>query len=365
METAMAHNCPLCGAANMPMTLNIQNVQFLAERAAEATLDECITMARIAWNNFPSLKLEAGSKELITEILKALQEQVNATLSPINQLSQTIMPLVDKLGGLTSKLPEDIRKEFSETNKQLSEQLKAFKEATDKSSQPVQQEIKSLSTTLAELIHKPIAKGTVAERTFGESWQEAFTKDQVKLIGGPGQPDLLVTPYLTFNGVRQGKKISLERKTGSQRYTAEHVIKGIEHAKLHGAPYCIIVYDTPENLTEQLRPIHVEVEDGIVTAVADFVTGGWKTVRQTFEVLQSLIPSNTPTTPETIDVPAIQRTVEEMQKLTATIESLRKHNNCALKNCDKAREDIAELEQGIIDYQQRLKELLSKKSSKK
>jgi hypothetical protein len=366
MQSAILQNCPLCGTINPnPIDLSQQNLQFLTERAEDETLDECITMARLAWNNFPSLKLEAGSKVLIGEILKALQDQVNATLSPINQLSQNILPLTEKLGALTEGLPENIRKEFSETNRQLAEQMKVVKEATDKSSQPVQQEIKSLSAALAQLIHKPITKGTVAESTFAESWQEAFTKDQVKQIGGAGQPDLHVIPYLTFNGGREGKKISIERKTGSQKYTAEHVVRAIEHAKSHGASYCMVVYDGQENLTEQLKPIHIDLEDDLVIAVTDFMSGGWKTVRKAFEVFQAQAPSNVTSVSSSVDIAEIQKTVGEMQKLSSTIENLRKHNSCSIKNCDKVRDDINELEDGITQYQQKLKDLLSKKTNKK
>jgi hypothetical protein len=160
-------------------------------------------------------------------------------------------------------------------------------------------------------------------------------------------------------------KISVERKTGNQKYARDHVVQALEHARARGAPYCLVAYDTQENLTELQKPIYLDTEDGIVLAVADVSSGGWKTAREAFEVFQSLMPADNGSVSEEIDIAAIQRTVEEMQRINSIIENLRKHNNCTMKNSEKIRDDILQLEQGIASYQQRLKDLLSKRATKK
>src|SRR5208282_76468 len=165
---------------------------------------------------------------------------------------------------------------------------------------------------ISELTHKPILRGNLEEKTLGDSWQEFFPKDQVNWIGGAGQSDLVVIPHLSFNGISEGQKISIERKGGHQKYQANHVIEAVRHAKARGAPFCIVIYDTTENLIDLHKPMHLDTQEGIVIAITDFASGSWRTVRQTFEAIQSIVPVMDFSSSE-IDLSALESVIEQMQ----------------------------------------------------
>jgi uncharacterized coiled-coil DUF342 family protein len=130
---------------------------------------------------------------------------------------ENIHPLTEKLAELTQKLPDNIKAEFTDTNKELAEKLKAIEDATVKATEPVQKQIRDLTEAINELVNKPTSKGKAGEKILSERWQETFIKDKIELKGGPGQSDLIIVPYLSFNGGVYGEKIVVERKAGKQK----------------------------------------------------------------------------------------------------------------------------------------------------
>ncbi len=351
--------CPLCGNKTDIFDISDTNLRFLEERFKDKTIDEAITLARIAWNNFPRLRLAADSRAVIDELLRSIQEQVNRTMAPIDMIIKNINPLIQKLAELTQKLPEGVRKEFAETNMQLTEGLKAMQDVSSKVADPVQKQIKELTDTINQLINKPTSKGKVGEITLSQCWQETFIKDKVEIKGGAGQPDIIITPYLNFIGSRYGQKIIIERKAGKQMYNGDHLDKTIAHAKAEGARYAMLIYDSPSNLVSLEKPFYLTIDDEVIVAIGDIETGGWRTAREAFEIFQSLTLNNEDMTKE-FDIVKIERTVEEMQNINEQIELLRKHNNCAINNCEKVRDDIGKLEKIVTSYQQKLKDIISR-----
>jgi peptidoglycan hydrolase CwlO-like protein len=105
-------------------------------------------------------------------------------------------------------------------------------------------------------------------------------------------------------------------------------------------------------------PFYLTIQNDTVIAIADMETGGWKTARETFEVFQSVL-NNVTDIQNDVDIAKVQKTVEDMQRINGLIEKLRKHNNSAIQGCEKVREDITKLERTIIQYQQKLRGLLS------
>jgi hypothetical protein len=180
----------------------------------------------------------------------------------------------------------------------------------------------------------------------------------VELKGGPGASDLIVIPYLEFNGGMRGHKIVVERKSGKQKYHGNHLHEAIKHAKNEGSKYVMLVYDKQANLLESQKPIQLLTHDDIIVAISDMETGGWRTAREALEVFQSITGNITEMQGE-VDFAEIQRTLEEMQVINEQIEKLRIYNNRAINNCEKVRESIIKLENTVSKYQQRLKELLS------
>ncbi len=301
-------NCPLCGASIAACNVNDMNLRFLGARLAEGELDEAVTLAEIAWN---AMKIDVGDKLIIAELKRVI--------------------------------PDLVRQE------------------TDRSAEPVKSQLSSLRSTMEELVNKPNVKGALGEKALADSWQEFFPKDQVKWIGGAGQSDLVVIPHLSFNGVREGQKISIERKGGHQKYQANHVTEATRHAQARGANFCIVVYDTEENLIELHKPIHFDAEDGIVIAITDVASGGWRTARQTFEVIQS-IAAPIDLRSSQLDVSSLESVVQEMHDLNTEIETLRRYNNSSKNNCEKTEQTITKLETKIRNYQEELNDLLSASS---
>jgi hypothetical protein len=280
------------------------NLRFLNARLAEGKLDEAITLAETAWN---AIKVDVGDKLLITE--------------------------------LKSVIPDLVRRE------------------TDRSAEPVKNQLFTLTSKVEELIKKPNVRGALEEKALADSWQEFFPKDQVTWIGGAGQSDLVVIPYLSFNGVREGQKISIERKGGHQKYQANHVTEATRQAHARGANFCIVVYDTEENLIELHKPIHFDAQDGIVIAITDVASGGWRTARQTFEVIQS-VAARADLHSSEVDVSALGSVIQEMHDLNTEIDALRKYNNSTKNNCERIEQTITKLEGKVRNYQERLNELL-------
>jgi len=401
--------CPICGSKTNKYNISEANVRFLQERLIDITLDETITLARITWNLLPGAKIPSESKAAIDGLVRDVQEQVNATLAPINMILRNVTPLIERLENLIDKVPENIRSEFAQTNKELTEgfkeiqqiatktpleiinetihpiakrlddlaqklpdgvrkeftelniqlndKLKDIRELAQKMNVPVEKQLKELNDTLNKLINKPTTKGQLGQGVVAECWQERFVKDVVEVKGGPGASDLIVIPYLDFNGGIYGHKIVVERKAGKQKYHGKHLHEAIKHAKNEGSKYVMLVYDKQENLLETQRPIQVLTHNDIIVTVSDIDTGSWRTAREAFEVFQSINGDLTEMEDE-VDFTEVQRTLEDMQVINEQVEKLRNYNSHAIHNCEKVRESIMKLETTITEYQQRLKSLL-------
>lgn len=353
--------CPLCNSKAAEYSISPTNLQFLKEMNSAGNIDDSITLARIVWNNFPQLRLSADSKALIDKLLLSVQQEVKTILSPVDLITKTVNPLIQRLAELTDKLPENIKEEFADVNNELTQKMKTIEDAATKATDPVQKQVKDLSDAINQLVNKPNAKGKAGENMLGDCWQESFLKDKVEVLGGPGQSDIIIVPYLT-DSQKYGERIVVERKTGKQKYNGHHLEKTISHAKSENSKYAVVVYDNPNNLSESQRPFFITTIDDTVVAITDAETGGWRTARQVFEVFQT-ISADKDSPKKEIDIAEILKTIEEMQKINTIIEQLRRHNNSAISCSESVREDIAKLENTILNYCHKLKELLSHKQA--
>ncbi len=358
----MTNSCALCGGEQAELVaLSEMNAEFLRERRTEGNLEEALTLARIAWNTFPAIRLDSTSKLLVSELLKSLQSEVAKTLTPIDGLGKSLLALSDKMSQLSDRLPESIRTEFKEANDKVAEQGRQIVDATLKAEDATRTEIRELGDTINELIHKPIQRGTVAEKTLAEVWQEAFVKDHVERVGGAGKPDIIVTPHIGNNGFRLGEPIVIERKAGKQKYSGQHLEQTVDHAKKTGSRWAVLVYDSEENLLDLQRPIYVTFEEGVAVMVTDVASAGWKTARQVIEIFQILFPRVD--TPVKIDLQLVQRAVADLQKTNEYIVRLRRHASSAADSCEKIGEEIEGLENCIEAHKQKLRDLISKQTA--
>jgi len=296
-------------------------------------LDEAIALSSIAWRNFPALRLSSDSKAMIDTLLADFREKVAKTIEPLEMVVKMATPLSIRLEGLIEKLPEDIKKEFTEISKQLTNELRSVQETAKNSTLPIEKDVKGLSDAINLLVNQPSTKGFVNEQTLQFGWQETFIKDKIVRKGGAGQADLVVTPYLEFSGSRYGSKIVVERKAGTQKYSGSHLAEAIMHSKAEGSKFCILVYDSPANLLELQKPVCLTMSDGITLAMSDVQTGGWRTSRQVIGVIQITLPADNADTASRIDIKRLQGAVQQIAGLNNQIELLRKNNNSAISNC--------------------------------
>jgi hypothetical protein len=98
------------------------------------------------------------------------------------------------------------------------------------------------------------------------------------MLGGAGREDCLITPYLNNGLNRYGDRISIERKSGKQKYTGAHFDEAVRHSIERGATYSII-----DNIPQ--KTIFAR-EKGVLVAVVDIESGTWKMAREIFEILQ-------------------------------------------------------------------------------
>ena len=402
--------CPLCGSKVPKDRLKIaeSNIKFLQEHSEEATLDEALTILRIICEKVPGITLDVSNKSALEEYFKKIQDEIGQTIvtptaafvnnanqvmerlskvtdkvptdisnefleirrelaeklkiieknsaeTPLIMFNELLEPLGEKLGQLMQKLPKEIREEFKEVKTDLQEKLVEIKSHAEKSGVAVTSEVKELRDTINNLIHKPSSQGCFGENVLAESWAAEFSQDIVDPKGGPGEPDALIIPYLGMNGGDYGRKISLERKAGvHQKYSGRDIEEASRHARKYGASQAILIYDNMTNLPNEFRPMKVlfRPQQELTVTVACLYERSWVTAREILEVLQIMAPDDKP---GSVDLAELDRTISDIQTINVIIGKLRKTNNSALKNCEGTRAHLKELEDSILNYQNRLR----------
>lgn len=410
--------CPLCGSTVVQNRLRISetNAKFLNKHFSEGTLDEALTVLRIVVERVPGVTIDVANKTALEEYFKKIQEQIartvvtpiallvenanrlleslseltdsvptdikeefnevnkelaeklknmekNSTEAPLMMLNGTLNPLMEKLGQLIEKLPKDIREEFKEAKTDLQEKLTEIRSTAEKSSIAVGSEVKELRNSINSLINKPAVLGRVGEGVLEELWKAEFAQDILDPKGGAGEPDALVVPFLGMNGGDYGRKISLERKAGAQKYSGKHLEEVGRHARKYGATQAMLVYDSKANLPEEFRPMKVlfRSQQKLTIAVACLDERTWVTAREILEVLQIIDPPDDESQ-NPINAIELDKAISDMQTINATIDKLRKTNNAAMRNCEGTRTHIEELEESILSYQNRLKQIIDKRN---
>jgi len=358
-----ARICPICENHANKFAISDTNLNFLELRYQDKTLDDAISLSAIAWHNFPALRLSSDSRTVINALMKDIREEVTKALDPLEIFVQSVFPLSNKLQGLIDELPSNVKDEFCQINEQLSDRLKSIEQVTKSSNEPIQRDLKELFQFINLLTNKPIVKGSIGEETLALSWPEAFPMDSVSKRGGPGKSDMLISPCLEINGLKMGQKIAIERKSGQQRYSGAHLHEAVNHSKIEGARFCLLIYDSPQNLLESQKPLNLTMLDGVMVGVGDVQSASWRALRQLFGIMQTMLP-NVDTSQSTFDVSKLKNTVEQMHSINLQIDVLRKSNISALCSCQKVQDSINQLEKIIVYYEELLKGLLNPRCNK-
>ena len=344
MTDNIGGNCIFCDGGKRVVNLTESNAHFLSKRISDGNIDEAITISRIAWTHLPMVKESADTKKIVETLLGSVQQTINAQiLTPINTSVNGLNALMSAL----EKNPELIQKCSDETMQNIRGQLGQIASSING---PIMQ----IHQMLSQLIYKPSVKGSVGEKALAEIWPGDFKKDLIKMYGGAGREDFLVTPYLNNGFNRYGDRISVERKSGKQKYTGDHFEEAVRHSIERGANYSILVYDTQDNLPQKTM---IAREKDVLVAVVDIESGTWKIAREIFEFLQQEMASSKKTINE-INIQAIQEVATDIGALIKYASNIRgktaKLQNLTEKYKLEIDWDLDEIKTAVGNYQTKL-----------
>ncbi|MGI0012405.1 MAG: hypothetical protein ACREBU_03025 [Nitrososphaera sp.] len=356
VQASTRAKCSFCMDGLSPIHLAEANVLFLRKRITEGNLNEATDIARIAWEQFPGIRESADTMKLIDSIMDGLQQKLNLqVLVPISNTTSAMTTVIDHLQDLARTNPSLIEQGFTRTLEGFKAEMNSIRTAIH---EPAAR-ITELNQLVNQLVYKPIARGNAGEAILTDLWIESFTKDQIEKLGGAGREDLLIRPYLGSNGsARFGDAISIERKTGKQRFTGSHREEAIRHAKEKGASIAMLIFDSQDNLPASVKPVSISREQGLLVVVADMQSGSWKMMRETIEVLQIVMDSSNHRI-EQINIESIQEVVTELGSLVKLIEQV-KGNSAKIRVCaDELEQNAVNIKALVKSYQDRLHQAIT------
>jgi len=206
---------------------------------------------------------------------------------------------------------------------------------------------------MSQLLYKPNIIGSVGEAVLADIWPQFYRFDFVERLGGSGREDYIVTPFLNSGVSHHGDRISIERKTGKQKYTGAHFDEAVQHAVARGLSYSIIIYDTEENVPEKTVMVR---ENGVLVAVTDLQSGTWQMARDMFEVLQKELDLRKK------NVEGVKLNMKVIQEVSNDISALIKYtsnikmNNTKIQNLTKKiDDDTKEITEAVNLYKTKLR----------
>jgi hypothetical protein len=331
--------CIFCNDSINEIDLTESNRNFLLQRVREHNLDEAVTISKIAWDNFPLLKESADTRKIVETVLEGIQQTVN------NQIFSPITASINALNTLAATLqnnPRQIQESSKQTIQSLNESIKQVIFTINNG--PTAQ-IRQIQEMMSQLLYKPNVKGSVGETLLADIWPQFYRFDFVERLGGSGREDFIVTPYLNSGISRHGDKISIERKTGKQKYTGAHFNEAIQHSVARGIYYSIIVYDTEENLPEKTVIVR---ENGVLVAVTNMQSGTWQMARDMFEVLQKELNSRKKNVNEVkINTKVIQEVSNDIVTLIKFTSNIKINNSKIQGLTKKIDEDTKEISEAV------------------
>jgi hypothetical protein len=347
MKVKEEGQCYFCYNSINGMNLTESNRHFLLQRIKEHNLDEAITLSKVAWENFPLLRESADTKKVVETVLEGIQQNIN------NQIFTPLNARINALNSLTATLqnnPKQIQESSKQTIQSLNESINQII-FTINNGPTVQ--IRQIQEMISQLVYKPNIKGSVGESVLADIWPQFYRFDFVERLGGSGREDFIVTPYLNSGVSRHGDRISIERKSGKQKYSGTHFDEAVKHAVARGLSYSIIVYDTEENVPEKTV---IERENGVLIAVTDLHSGTWQMARDMFEVLQKELALMKKDVNEVkINVKLIQEVSNDITTLIKFTSNVKLNNTKILNLTKKIDQDTTEITEALNLYRNKLR----------
>ena len=245
----VAEKCPICDKLSNRYSIDGANLDFLRACAKQGNINEVISLSRIAWTSFPEIGRNINSQFLIdgisSNMLKALQAQINETLKPA-------VLLAEKFPELVYKLPMEIDKNISDRIGTFYSQLaKEFKETLSNMGFPEPEQMKILSyllpvavPLLQELLMRqkvPSEKGKAGELGLLDELKDYFPEDDYEHIGGPGDIDIVATP--TYGDFSLTQKILIESKKNDSGWSSASVDNVRKHMQARSSQFAILVVE--------------------------------------------------------------------------------------------------------------------------
>jgi hypothetical protein len=339
--------CYFCYNSINEINISESNRHFLLQCTRERNLDEAITLSKVAWENFPLLRGSADTKKVVETVLEGIQQNIN------NQIFAPINASINALNTLTATLqnnPKQIQESSKQTIQSLNESIKQIVFTINNG--PTAQ-IRQIQEMISQLVYKPNIKGSVGEMILADIWPQFYRFDLVEKLGGSGREDFIVTPYLNTGVSRHGDRISIERKSGKQKYSGTHFDEAVKHAVARGISYGIVVYDMEDNIPEKTV---IARESGVLIAVTDLQSGTWQVARDMFEVLQKELAVMKKDINEVkINVKLIQEVSNDITTLLKSISNVKVNNTKILNLTKKIDQDTNEISEALNLYKNKLR----------
>jgi len=245
----VAEICPICGKLSNRYSIDDANLDFLRACAKQGNINEVISLSRVAWTSFPEIGRNINSQFLIdgisSNMLKALQAQINETLKPA-------VLLAEKFPELVYKLPMEIDKNISDRIGTFYSQLaKEFKETLSNMGFPEPEQMKILSyllpvavPLLQELLMRqkvPSEKGKAGELGLLDELKDYFPEDNYEHIGGPGDTDIIATPR--YGSFPLNQKVLIESKENNSGWSKVFVDEVFKHMQIRSNQFAILAVE--------------------------------------------------------------------------------------------------------------------------
>lgn len=279
--------CPIC------KKLDRSNREFLKKLADDGKINSAISLLKIVWDNFPSLRLTADSKVIIQGLSKALLKDlreeakeivvqvktfIDAVRPSIQELPDNIRKdLEEKFNALQSAAPtftslaetittitdtvekkvNDVAHKMQETNAEQMEKLKLgftkeLKAALEEAGFPEPEQMKLLSELVPRAVplleklvgeqKNPNVAGNKGELELFDELNDYYPEDIHERIGGPGDTDIVSKPRC--NGTILEPILTESKKNGRSGWRRRYIEQVQRHMKTRGIRLAILAVET-------------------------------------------------------------------------------------------------------------------------
>jgi cell division septum initiation protein DivIVA len=282
-----AISCPICGKLDKP------NRQFLKKLADDGKISSAISLLKIVWDNFPSLRLTADSKVIIQglskAVLKDLREEAKEIITQVKTFIDAVRPsiqelpenirkdLEEKFNALQNAAPtftsiaeaittitdamekkvDDVTHKIEETNAEQIEKLKLgftkeLKAALEEAGFPEPEQMKLLSELVPRavpLLEKlvgeqkdPNSSGNKGELELFDELNDYYPDDIHERFGGPGDTDIVSKPR--YNGTILEPILTESKKNGRSGWRRSYIEQVQRHMKNRSIRLAILAVET-------------------------------------------------------------------------------------------------------------------------